>query len=227
MKAAVAVAALGAVCCWHGPTTQVVAFQLSCGAAKACSLPSHRSRRRPHSAMMVSSGAASGSALTGMGADADERAAVNYLITYLCETSMNEWSPAVLEKHTPTLLRDNSNMYKQAMAARTAKVRSAEEKQSLEHVTAFLNGYLQQQRRRASRVKVQEILGAAVEGPADLDAVVSELYATQGIDSDIQEYVASLVETEERKALGKAEPSQLLSVLKTVQNRLQAELKTE
>jgi hypothetical protein len=113
------------------------------------------------------------------------------------------------------------------MAARTAKVRSAEEKQSLERVTAFLNGYLQQQRRRASRVKVQEILGAAVEGPADLDAVVAELYATQGIDSDIQEYVASLVETEERKALGKAEPSQLLSVLKTVQNRLQAELKTE
>eukprot|EP00611_Tribonema_gayanum_P031891 TRINITY_DN9343_c0_g1_i1.p1 TRINITY_DN9343_c0_g1~~TRINITY_DN9343_c0_g1_i1.p1 ORF type:complete len:352 (-),score=89.30 TRINITY_DN9343_c0_g1_i1:447-1451(-) len=156
----------------------------------------------------------------------EDRIRINNFISYLCNLPQSAWSPDVLESHTPDLLRDGSAVYKQTMALRASRARDGDERAKLERVEAFLNGYLQQQRRRNSRVRVQEILGAAAVGPQELDAAMAELSASKGIDSDLVEYVTGLVEAEEMKRMDTDGSSRLLAVLRAVRDRLQAELRT-
>ncbi|CAM9655840.1 unnamed protein product, partial [Hapterophycus canaliculatus] len=70
--------------------------------------------------------------------------------------------------------------------------------------------------------QVSIILGAAAEGPMELDDCVQTMGKADLLDSDLTEYVDSLVTAEERRCV----QSVLLKVLKTVRDRIQAELRT-
>lgn len=150
-----------------------------------------------------------------------ERARVNNLITILAETPMDQWKPAILDEYMSSLLK--RGLYRQAIAERLAKVRSGEDQEALTRVDAYLTGYLGQESRRASRKKVSIILSAAMEGPEELDDCVQTLQKEDLLDSDLTEYVASLVTAEANRGT----QSSLLKVLKMVRDRIQAELKTE
>ncbi|CAN0432705.1 unnamed protein product [Ectocarpus sp. 12 AP-2014] len=148
-----------------------------------------------------------------------ERARVNNLITILAGTPMAEWKPAVIDEYMESLLK--RGIFRQTMDERLAKVRSGEEREALARVDSYMTGFLGHEWRKASRKKVSVILSAAAEGPMELDDCVQTLGKADLLDSDLTEYVASLITAEERKCV----KSVLLKVLKTVRDRIQAELR--
>eukprot|EP00752_Nemacystus_decipiens_P002881 g2680.t2 len=91
-----------------------------------------------------------------------------------------------------------------------------------EYMESLLKRGLFRQAMNERLAKVSVILGAAAEGPAELDDCIQTLGKADLLDSDLTEYVASLVAAEERKCV----KSLLLQVLKTVRDRIQAELRT-
>ncbi|CAM9202105.1 unnamed protein product [Scytosiphon promiscuus] len=149
-----------------------------------------------------------------------ERARVNDLITILASTPMAEWKPAVIDEYMESLLK--RGLFRQTMNERLVKARSGEDQEALARVDSYMTGFLAHEWRKASRKKVSVILGAAAEGPMELDDCVQTLGKADLLDSDLTEYVDSLVTAEERRCV----QSVLLKVLKTVRDRIQAELRT-
>ncbi|CAM9511168.1 unnamed protein product [Ectocarpus fasciculatus] len=141
---------------------------------------------------------------------------------------MADWKPAVIDEYMESLLK--RGIFRQTMDERLAKVRSGEEREALARVDSYMTGFLGHEWRKASRKKargrgrrdVSVILSAAAEGPMELDDCVQTLGKADLLDSDLTEYVASLITAEERKCV----KSVLLKVLKTVRDRIQAELTT-
>jgi hypothetical protein len=154
----------------------------------------------------------------------DSRAGLNFLITYLTQIPSDEWKPTILSKYLPALLRGRD--YERAMEARIQRAETDKERGALERVDAFLRGYLQQERRRASREKVRKALAAAAAGPAELDAAMREI-EVDGVNDDLREYLTSLMEEEERKFSGSGNPPPLLVVLRLVRDRIFAETQTK
>ncbi|CAM9104029.1 unnamed protein product [Ascophyllum nodosum] len=168
----------------------------------------------------MSSGHGSNEVLNPLSRDDPERARINTFITILAETPVEEWKPAILDEYLSSLLR--GHLYRQAMTERLSNVRSGEEREALTRVDAFLTGYLGQERRKASRKKVSIILTAATEGAAQLDEVIQILAKEDLLDSDLTDYVTSLISGEENKCV----QSTLLEVLRTVRDRIKVELET-
>ncbi|CAM9461080.1 unnamed protein product [Discosporangium mesarthrocarpum] len=155
--------------------------------------------------------------------EVEERAKINTLITTLSGCAEAEWKPDLVDSYADCLLR--GSLYRQAIDDRMAKVENTEEQKALVRVDAFLSGYLSQERRRASRRKVSDILKASLEGPVALDQCVKTLAMDGVLDDDLQEYLDDLVRKEARKP--SAEPTVLLKILNTVKTRVEAEIKTE
>ncbi|CAM9165499.1 unnamed protein product [Chrysoparadoxa australica] len=147
---------------------------------------------------------------------------LNQLINKMMSTTVDEWTPELLEDHREELKQ--GSRFKQAMQARVERATDPKERDSLNRVHAFLTGFVRQEKRKINREKVSFILNAVARSAEALDEAIGKLSENDEIDQDLTDHIEGLIEEEERKHGG--DPTLLFRVLHIVDDRLKAEMQT-